>query len=225
MGVLLDRRARLAAGAAVRRHVPRNVHGQWAAPPDRADPTEILLEQARTRIAELIPTRYARMRLSAFAFYRGAAGDGGRSRRMPHTGLSVQLCGDAHMANFGSFPSPEGRPLFDVNDFDETLPGPFEWDVKRLAASLVLAGGDAGLDHAACRGLAARLPAATRPMMQGRYGRIINIASVSGLTGNPGQSNYWPRGGRDRSDPHRGPRTGGPQGDSQCRLPALSKLR
>jgi uncharacterized protein (DUF2252 family) len=157
MGALLDRRARLAAGASVRRQVPRNVHGQWAARPDRADPVTILLNQARTRIAELIPTRYARMRLSAFAYYRGAAAVMAADlAALPHTGLCVQLCGDAHMANFGSFPSPEGRPLFDVNDFDETLPGPFEWDVKRLAASLILAGAEAGLDPISCRSLAAR---------------------------------------------------------------------
>jgi len=137
--------------------MPRGVHAVWRAPADRVDPVAILLEQGRSRIAELLPTRYARMRASAFAFYRGAAAVMAADlARLPHTDLRVQLCGDAHMANFGSFPSPEGRPLFDVNDFDETLPGPFEWDVKRLAASLVVCGGDAGLDHAACRALAAR---------------------------------------------------------------------
>jgi len=157
MTTLLDRRARHAAGAAVRRLLPRGVHGQWAPPPDRADPVAILQAQGRSRIAELLPTRYARMRASAFAFYRGAAAVMAADlAQRPNTDLRVQLCGDAHIANFGSFPSPEGRPLFDVNDFDETLPGPFEWDVKRLAASLVVAGGDAGLDHAACRALAAR---------------------------------------------------------------------
>jgi hypothetical protein len=141
----------------VRRLLPRGVHGQWAPPPDRADPVAILQAQGRSRIAELLPTRYARMRASAFAFYRGAAAVMAADlAQRPNTDLRVQLCGDAHIANFGSFPSPEGRPLFDVNDFDETLPGPFEWDVKRLAASLVVAGGDAGLDHAACRALAAR---------------------------------------------------------------------
>ncbi len=142
MTTLLDRRARHAAGAAVRRLLPRGVHGQWAPPPDRADPVAILQAQGRSRIAELLPTRYARMRASAFAFYRGAAAVMAADlAQRPNTDLRVQLCGDAHIANFGSFPSPEGRPLFDV---------------KRLAASLVVAGGDAGLDHAACRALAAR---------------------------------------------------------------------
>jgi uncharacterized protein (DUF2252 family) len=126
----------------VRRLLPRGVHGQWAPPPDRADPVAILQAQGRSRIAELLPTRYARMRASAFAFYRGAAAVMAADlAQRPNTDLRVQLCGDAHIANFGSFPSPEGRPLFDV---------------KRLAASLVVAGGDAGLDHAACRALAAR---------------------------------------------------------------------
>jgi uncharacterized protein (DUF2252 family) len=157
MTPLLARRARHAAGAAVRRRVPRGLHGQWAPPPDRADPVAILLAQGESRIAELLPTRYARMRASAFAFYRGAAAVMAADlAQLPRTDLTVQLCGDAHMANFGSYPSPEGRPLFDVNDFDETLPGPFEWDLKRLAASLAVAGGDNGLEPPACRALAAR---------------------------------------------------------------------
>jgi uncharacterized protein (DUF2252 family) len=157
MTTLPDRRARHAAGAAARRALPRGAHAEWGAPTDRVDPVAILVEQGRSRIVELLPTRYARMRASAFAFYRGAAAVMAADlARLPHTGLQVQLCGDAHLANFGSFPSPEGRPLFDVNDFDETLPGPFEWDVKRLAASLVVCGGDAGLQHDECRALAAR---------------------------------------------------------------------
>jgi uncharacterized protein (DUF2252 family) len=157
MTTLPDRRARQEAGAAVRRRVPRGLHGQWAAPTDRADPVTILLAQGESRIAELLPTRYARMRASAFAFYRGAAAVMAADLApLPRTDLTVQLCGDAHMANFGSYPSPEGRPLFDVNDFDETLPGPFEWDLKRLAASLAVAGGDHGLEAPACRALAAR---------------------------------------------------------------------
>ncbi len=157
MGALPDRRARHAAGAAVRLRVPRAALGEWRAAPGRADPVDILVAQGRHRIAELLPTRYARMRASSFAFYRGAAAVMAADLAgLPRTGLDVQLCGDAHLANFGSFPSPESRPLFDVNDFDETLPGSFEWDVKRLAASLVIAGGDAGLGPADCRALAAR---------------------------------------------------------------------
>jgi uncharacterized protein (DUF2252 family) len=157
MSTLLDRRARHAVGAAVRRVVPRGLHSHWTAPADRADPVAILLAQGQSRIAELLPIRYARMRASAFAFYRGAAAVMAADLApLPRTDLHVQLCGDAHLANFGSYPSPEGRPLFDVNDFDETLPGPFEWDLKRLATSLVVAAGDAGLDASASRSLAAR---------------------------------------------------------------------
>ncbi|HTZ69413.1 MAG TPA: DUF2252 domain-containing protein [Acetobacteraceae bacterium] len=157
MGDMPDRRARQAQGAAIRQRVPRAAHARWAAAANRADPVTILGAQGRTRIAELLPTRYARMRVSAFSFYRGAAAIMAADlASLPRTGILVQLCGDAHLANFGSFPSPEGRPLFDVNDFDETLPGPFEWDVKRLAASLAVAGSDAGLGAEACRSLAAR---------------------------------------------------------------------
>jgi uncharacterized protein (DUF2252 family) len=154
---LADRRARHAAGAAVRRRLPRGAHAMYAPPADRADPNEILIAQGRTRIAELLPIRYTRMRVSAFSFLRGSAAVMASDlATQPRTDLTVQLCGDAHLANFGAFPSPEGRPLFDVNDFDETMQGPFEWDLKRLAASLVVCGRDGGLEKSVCRGLAAR---------------------------------------------------------------------
>ena len=161
-----SRRERFAAGVAARQQLPRGQHAAWSPPEDRRNPVDILVAQGRTRIQELLPTRYERMRASAFAFLRGAAAVmaadlAGR----PHSGLTVQLGGDAHMANFGSFASPEGQPLFDVNDFDETLPGPFEWDVKRLAASLAVCGSDAGLDKAARKALAARSARAYRKHM------------------------------------------------------------
>jgi uncharacterized protein (DUF2252 family) len=105
-------------------------------PADRADPVGILIGQGRTRIAELLPIRYARMKTDPFAFLRGAAGIMAADLASgPTTGLRVQACGDCHLANFGAYASPEGTPVFDVNDFDETLPAPFEWDVKRLAES------------------------------------------------------------------------------------------
>jgi hypothetical protein len=139
----LDERA--ARGKAARDEVPRSVHGDWAPPPGRADPIDILEEQARTRVPELVPLRYGRMLESPFAFYRGAAAlmaadlaDG------PRTALHAQLCGDAHLSNFGAFAAPDRRLIFGLNDFDETLPGPFEWDVKRLAASFVVAGRERG---------------------------------------------------------------------------------
>ena len=129
------------AGAALRRLVPRSAHGAWTPHPDRADPVAILIEQGRQRIQELLPIRYGRMRADPFAFLRGAAAVMAADlAHTPVTGIRMQACGDAHLANFGSYASPEGVPVFDINDFDETLPAPFEWDLKRLATSLVVAG-------------------------------------------------------------------------------------
>ncbi len=123
--------------------VPRRRHGEWAPGPGRPDALSILEDQERTRVPDLVPIRHGRMAASAFAYYRGAAAvmasDLGSE---PRTGLDVQLCGDAHLVNFGGFAAPDRTLVFDVNDFDETLPGPFEWDVKRLAASLEIAARD-----------------------------------------------------------------------------------
>ena len=134
---------RAARGKAERAEVPRSVHGEWVAPAARRDPVELLEEQAASRVPELVPIRYGRMLVSPFTFYRGAAylmaADLAGSQR---TGLRVQLCGDAHLSNFGGFAAPDRRLVFDVNDFDETLPGPFEWDLKRLVASFAVAGRD-----------------------------------------------------------------------------------
>ena len=131
--------SRVAAGRAARKLVTRSSAGDWTAPPDR-DPVGILQKQAATRLPGLVPIRYGRMAATEFAFLRGApaimAADLARS---PNTGLTVQLCGDAHLSNFGLYASPERRLVFDLNDFDETLPGPFEWDVKRLTASIAVA--------------------------------------------------------------------------------------
>ena len=144
---------RAARGKAERAEVPRGVHGEWSAPPARRDPVELLEEQAASRVPELVPIRYGRMLVSPFTFYRGAAylmaADLAGAQR---TGLRVQLCGDAHLSNFGGFAAPDRRLVFDVNDFDETLPGPFEWDLKRLVASFAVAGRDLGFaDEAAPR--------------------------------------------------------------------------
>jgi len=123
-----------------RRRVPLSAHSEWKAPANRADPVEILIAQGRSRMAELLPIRYARMKADPFAFLCGAAGVMAADLAAgPTTGLRVQACGDCHLANFGAYATPEGTPVFDINDFDETLPAPFEWDVKRLAASLVVA--------------------------------------------------------------------------------------
>ena len=134
-------------GKAVRRQVPRSVHAGWEPAPNRPDPVELLEQQAKTRVPELVPIRYGRMLASAFTFFRGGAmlmaSDLGEE---PRTDLDVQLCGDAHLSNFGVFAAPDRSLVFDVNDFDETLPGPFEWDVKRLAASFAVAGRDRSFD-------------------------------------------------------------------------------
>ncbi len=133
-------------GKDARAAVPRSVHGEWAPAADRRDPVEILEAQAVTRVQELVPIRYGRMLNSAFAFYRGAAAlfaadmDG-----RPVSGIRAQLCGDAHISNFGVFSAPDRSLVFDLNDFDETLPGPWEWDVKRMAASVEIGGRDIGL--------------------------------------------------------------------------------
>src|SRR5690349_21197130 len=132
---------RAARGRAARRDVPRSRHGEWEPATDRRDPVDILEEQAATRVEELTPIRYGRMLASPFAFYRGAAAVMAEDLAdAPRTGLEAQICGDAHLSNFGAFASPDRRLIFGLNDFDETLPGPFEWDVKRLAASFAIAG-------------------------------------------------------------------------------------
>ncbi|MFI8928210.1 DUF2252 domain-containing protein [Streptomyces sp. NPDC053474] len=132
-------------GKAARKRASRSSHGSWIPSADRPDPVAVLERQAADRVQELLPIRYGRMAASPFAFLRGAAavmaGDLAAQR---HTGLTVQLCGDAHLLNFGVFASPERRLLFDLNDFDETYPGPFEWDVKRLAASVAVAAREMG---------------------------------------------------------------------------------
>jgi len=133
------------AGKNLRRDVPRSSHAELSLGPDRPDPVALLEEQAATRVPELVPVRHGRMMESEFTFYRGAAiVMAADLAATPRTGLSAQICGDAHLSNFGLFGSPERRLVFDLNDFDETYPGPWEWDVKRLAASITVAGRDRG---------------------------------------------------------------------------------
>jgi hypothetical protein len=138
---------RVARGKAERAEVPRSSHADWDPPSNRRDPVDLLEEQAKSRVQELVPIRYGRMLTSAFAFFRGGAYVMAADLAvMPRTGLHAQLCGDAHLSNFGSFAAPDRTIVFSVNDFDETLPGPFEWDVKRLAASFEVAGRERGFD-------------------------------------------------------------------------------
>ncbi len=132
---------RVARGKAARNEVPRASHAHYTPSTVRTDPLDVLEQQATTRVPELVPIRYGRMLVSPFTFYRGGAMImAGDLAATPRSGFTVQCCGDAHLSNFGVFASPERKLVFDVNDFDETLPGPWEWDVKRLAVSMLVAG-------------------------------------------------------------------------------------
>jgi hypothetical protein len=143
---------REAVGRALRTTTPRSSHALWTPPADRADPIDLLEAQPATRLPELVPIRYGRMLTSPFAFLRGSAAVMAHDlASMPTTGLTVQLCGDCHLANFGIYASPERKLVFDINDFDETLPGPWEWDLKRLATSFHVATHTFGLSRAAAR--------------------------------------------------------------------------
>jgi uncharacterized protein (DUF2252 family) len=143
---------RAALGRQARKAVPRSGLGVYEPATDRPDPVALLEQQATSRVPELVPIRYGRMLASPFSFLRGAALIMASDlARQPTTGLIAQLCGDAHLSNFGLFASPERQLVFDVNDFDETLPGPWEWDVKRLAASVEVAARGNGLNPVACR--------------------------------------------------------------------------
>jgi uncharacterized protein (DUF2252 family) len=136
---------RIARGKAARSEVPRSSHAVYEPSTQRPDPVDLLESQASTRVPELVPIRYGRMLVSPFTFYRGAALIMAEDlAATPRSGLNVQCCGDAHLSNFGAFASPERRLVFDVNDFDETLPGPWEWDIKRLAVSMLIAARDNG---------------------------------------------------------------------------------
>jgi uncharacterized protein (DUF2252 family) len=138
---------RAARGKAARAEIPRSAHASWEPSPARPDPIDLLEQQAESRVLELVPIRYGRMLVSPFTFYRGAAYIMASDLSgLPRTGLHAQLCGDCHLSNFGIYAAPDRRIVFDMNDFDETLPGPFEWDLKRLAASFAVAGRDRNFD-------------------------------------------------------------------------------
>ena len=162
-------------GRAARAHTPRSSHAEWRAPPDRRDPVAVLEDQATSRVAELVPIRYGRMLVSPFTFYRGAAAIMAADlAETPTSGLKVQLCGDAHLSNFGIFASPEREMLFDINDFDETLPGPWEWDVKRLTASLCVAARDRELSKQESADVLAWTAQAYRQSMRG-FAQMSNL--------------------------------------------------
>lgn len=164
---------RLKSGLSLRGATPRSAHAAWQAPDDRADPVEILIAQGATRIPSLLPERYERMAVDPFAFLRGSAAIMAADlSRTPSCGFCVQSGGDAHLGNFGSYASPEGAPVFDINDFDETAVAPFEWDIKRLATSFVVAGRVAGYAPKPARRLAVLAVAAYREQ----------TAAMAGLT-------------------------------------------
>jgi uncharacterized protein (DUF2252 family) len=147
-----SRAEQAAAGKALRETCPRNAHAAWKAPSDRRDAVELVLAAEKGRLPDLLPLRHGRMVRSAFTFYRGAALTMAADlASTPATGMRVQCCGDAHLCNFGGFATPERRVIFSINDLDETLPGPWEWDVKRLAASFVMACRDRGMKDAAAK--------------------------------------------------------------------------
>lgn len=157
---------RMAMGKEARRLVPRSSHAELVIDDSRPDPVALLERQAATRVPELVPIRYGRMLVSPFTFYRGAAlVMAADLSRTPASGLRAQICGDAHLMNFGVFGSPERRLVFDINDFDETAPGPWEWDVKRLSASFAIAGRDNGYTAKQRRGVLLRLVGAYRTAM------------------------------------------------------------
>jgi uncharacterized protein (DUF2252 family) len=160
-------KTRIEQGKSLRKQASRSSHGEWSPAPDRPDPLTLLLEQDKGRLQHLLPIKYGRMMASPFAFLRGSAvvmaSDLAAS---PVSGLDVVLCGDAHLSNFGIFATPERNLVFDINDFDETYPGPWEWDLKRLAASAVVAGRENGFDENTCGDLANLVSRAYRQVMR-----------------------------------------------------------
>ena len=161
--------ARMGEGRAERESVPLDAHAEWTSPGDRPDPVGVLEQQNATRVPDLVPIRHGRMIVSPFTFYRGGAAIMAWDlSHTPTTGLRVQCCGDAHLSNFGVFAAPDRRLVFDLNDFDETLPAPFEWDVKRLAASFVVAARDNGHRPKEQRAAARAAAAAYRTTMATR---------------------------------------------------------
>jgi uncharacterized protein (DUF2252 family) len=160
------RKEQYAAGKALRASCPRQGHATWKAPANRRDPVELVLSAEKGRLRELLPLRHGRMVRSAFTFYRGAALTMAADlATTPSTGLRVQCCGDAHLSNFGGFATPERRVIFSINDLDETLPAPWEWDLKRLAASFVVACRDRGLKEVAAKDVATTCVRAYRESM------------------------------------------------------------
>ena len=172
---LVSRSERLSMGKDLRTQAPRRSHGNWSPASDRSDPISLLQAQDETRVQKLVPIKYGRMLESPFAFLRGSAAVMAADlASSPTTGLEAVLCGDAHLSNFGTFASPERRLIFDINDFDETYLGPWEWDLKRLAASAVVAGRENGFSDKKCSSLAADV-AKTYAFAMGRFSEMQTL--------------------------------------------------
>lgn len=196
-GDSLSRAARVRRGKASRSTSPRSAHGQWEPSPARLDPVDVLMDQATTRLPELVPVRNGRMLASAFTFYRGSAAIMAADlEHSPSSGVTVQLCGDAHLSNFGGFASPDRQLVFDLNDFDETAPGPWEWDVKRLVASLAIAGRDRGFDDRERATVVRAAAAAYRQTMRDMAGRTELEVWASRLTATDIRDRWGSQAGR-----------------------------
>ncbi|MGP8258349.1 MAG: DUF2252 domain-containing protein [Acidobacteriaceae bacterium] len=166
MSIPLTLRERIALGQAQRKHTPRTDLAVWQPKLRRADPLKLLADSMRGRVPTLVPIKYDRMAASPFGFFRGAVPVMACDLSLgPNTGILTQLCGDAHVRNLGAFAAPDGRLVFDINDFDETIRGPFDWDVKRMATSLILAGREAGAKPGLCRDAAHAFLASYRTAM------------------------------------------------------------
>ena len=176
----------------MRAETPRRSHADWSPQPDRPDPIEVLESQASTRLQELVPIRYGRMLVSPFTFYRGAAAVMAADlSSTPDSGIVVQACGDAHISNFGGFAAPDRRLVFGPNDFDETLPGVWEWDVKRMAASVEIAGRDVGLGPGSRRTLVTGCVRAYREGMIGFAAESHLDVWYDRLIGERARRSFW----------------------------------
>ncbi len=173
--VHVDPAQREALGRGARARLPRSAHAEWAAGPERADPVTLLRAQEATRVPDLVPLRHERMLESPFTFYRAAAVIMAADlSTLPNSGLRVQACGDAHLSNFGGFAAPDRTMVFDMNDFDETLPGPFEWDVKRLAASFEIAARSREFSSKTARAVVRRVARSYREAMA-QFATMTNL--------------------------------------------------
>ena len=185
-GLLSSRDELVARGRELRGGCPRGSHAGWSPPADRPDPVRVLEESSQGRIPELLPIRYGRMLQSPFTFFRGAAAIMASDlARTPASGARVQACGDCHLLNFGGFATPERRLVFDINDFDETLPAPWEWDVKRLAASFVIASRHNGFRGADARDTAEACVRSYRKHMAEFSGQRVLEVWYASLDGEP----------------------------------------